>query len=135
MSTKEKPFWPDDSDLVVLQREANEHRRAWGLVQGLSIALRKERWSTPPKPSEEAQNQRIHDLEMKIVAQKVALTNLEACRAFEAGTEALLVNLAYELSAQLADPKGPTRSKLGRRAVEVLEEYAQRKGPRPDNDG
>lgn len=125
MTRESDEVWPDASELKVLTREASEHRRVWGIVGGLCNTLTNER-AAKPYPSSEEQNARIQSLEEKIVKQRKFLATIEGCREFEKETERLLVVTL----AHIGD-LGNDKKTMARMAEDALEEYRQRKGPRP----
>jgi hypothetical protein len=118
--------WPSNGDLHELGREAQEHRRAWALVGGLSRRLLSERIHPGTGPSTEEQAERIHQLEEKIVKQRKFLAQLEECREFERETERLLV--------EHLDAISHFHTTAGERALRALDEHTQRKGPRPEEE-
>lgn len=121
----EKQMWPDRTELSLLQREASEHKRAWGLVSGLTHALQRERTVKAP-PSTDEQNTRIAGLEEKIVKQRRQLAQLEECRAFERETEEYLTE-ALRLIC-VPSNKNTASWLIAKNALGILK---KRKGPRP----
>ena len=134
MQSAPVPHQPDEV-LTQLAHEAAEHQRVWGIVSGLTEQLvLKQRevelldsmlaWRTTPSDLLEEKNERIHQLEQKIVKQRTALKNLEECRLFERDTEQLLTAALHEVINGGPLTKG---AEVARKALEV---HAERKGPR-----
>jgi hypothetical protein len=124
----EKQLWPDSSELTLLGREAGEHKRAWGLVSGLTKALQRERMVKAP-PSTPEQAQRIAHLEGKIVKQRHFLARLEECRAFERETEEILISALTYIAESNSAQRGAVV--LQEQAKATLHFFETRKGPRP----
>lgn len=126
--------WPEEHDLLALERESGEHRRSWALVAGLTKALREERAAknttrtsgklVGPKP--ESYDDRIRTLEAKLVSQKAVIRQLEECRAFERETEKMLVDALDRIARHAVWPQSV--------ANVALRDYGNRLGPRPAQD-
>lgn len=128
--------WPDDDVLLMLVKESAEHKRAWALIAGLSKTVLKERKPPPtstrhmakatgPKPG--GYNEKIHELETKIIKQKRYLREVEECRAWEMETERLLVDALERIYSR--DGDGTDAGEMARLSLAV---HAKRRGPRSD---
>ena len=121
--------WPSRGDLRELQREAQEHKRAWGIISGLSQRLQDAEIEAEKRKHNV--NNRQAELESRIRKQRVALARIEECRAWELGTERLLVQGLINI----LDTQWFGEDEVKDYAKALINQYEIRKGPRPENQG
>jgi hypothetical protein len=117
-----------------LRHESAEYQRLWGVISSLTDWVEQSAQeadvldslldSTRALAGSE-KNERIHQLEEKIVKMRAAIRKLEECRAFERETEQLLVQALDDIR------HAPTKASMLIRANDAQCVHSDRKGPRP----